>query len=81
MAQKKELKAAQKLVDAASYEQALASLESIKPLIENAEPKYSSHYYYLLGVSKQGTKSYDEAIAAYEKAKSIEQSAKINKYT
>ena len=81
VAQKKELKAAQKLVDAASYEQALTSLESLKPLIENAEAKYSSHYYYLLGVSKQGTKSYDEAISAYKKAKSIEEGAKINKYT
>lgn len=80
-AQKKELKAAQKLVDAASYEMALKSLNGVKPLIDNAEAKYSSQYYYLLGVSKQGTKAFGEAIAAYDKAKEIENGAKLNKYT
>ena len=45
VAQKKELKAAQKLVDASLYEKALIALDEMKPLIENAEAKYSSHYY------------------------------------
>jgi len=80
-AQKKELKAAQKLVDAASYEMALKSLNGVKPLIDNAEAKYAAQYYYLLGVSKQGTKAFGEAIAAYDKAKEIENGTKLNKYT
>jgi tetratricopeptide (TPR) repeat protein len=80
-AQKKELKAAQKLVDASSYAAALTSLEAVKPLIENAEAKYAAQYYYLLGVSKQGTKAFEAAIAAYDKAKAIEVEAKLKKYS
>ena len=53
VAQKKELKAAQKLVDASLYEKALVALNEMQPLIDNAEAKNSSHYYYLLGISKQ----------------------------
>ena len=80
VAQKKELKAAQKLVDASLYEKALVALNEMQPLIENAEARYSSHYYYLLGISKQKTKAFDEAIAAFDKATSIEKSAKLKKY-
>jgi len=80
-AQKKELKASQKLVDAASYQEAITFLEGFKPLIENAEAKYSSQYYYLIGVSKQGTKAFVEAIAAYDKVKEIESDAKLNKFS
>ena len=80
VAQKKELKAAQKLVDASLYEKALVALDEMQPLIENAEAKYSSHYYYLLGISKQKTKAFDEAIAAFDKTNSIEKSANLKKY-
>ena len=80
VAQKKELKAAQKLVDASLYEKALVALNEMQPLIENAEAKYSSHYYYLLGISKQKTKAFDEAIAAFDKSNSIEKSANLKKY-
>ena len=55
MAQKKELKAAQKLVDASLYGKAILALDEIHPLIENADAKYSSQYYYLIGISKQKT--------------------------
>lgn len=80
VAQKKELKAAQKLVDASLYEKALVALNEMQPLIENAEAKYSSHYYYLLGISKHKTKAFDEAIAAFDKSNSIEKSANLKKY-
>ena len=80
VAQKKELRAAQKLVDASLYEKALVALNEMQPLIENAEAKYSSHYYYLLGISKQKTKAFDEAIAAFDKSNSIEESANLKKY-
>lgn len=80
VAQKKELRAAQKLVDASLYEKALVALNEMQPLIENAEAKYSSHYYYLLGISKQKTKAFDEAIAAFDKSNSIEKSANLKKY-
>ncbi|MDG1723412.1 MAG: tetratricopeptide repeat protein [Flavobacteriaceae bacterium] len=81
VAQKKELKAAQKLVDASLYQKALVALDEMQPLIKNAEAKYSSHYYYLLGISKQKNKAFDEAIAAFDKANSIEESANLKKYS
>ena len=81
VAQKKELKAAQKLVDASLYQKALVALDEMQPLIKNAEAKYSSHYYYLLGISKQKNKDFDEAIAAFDKANSIEESANLKKYS
>lgn len=81
VAQKKELKAAQKLVDASLYQKALAALDEMQPLIKNAEAKYSSHYYYLLGISKQKNKAFDEAIVAFDKANSIEESANLKKYS
>ena len=81
VAQKKELRAAQKLVDASLYEKALVALDELHPLIENAESKYSSHYYYLLGISKQKTKAFNEAIAAFDKTNSIEESANLKKYS
>jgi hypothetical protein len=48
---------------------------------KNAEAKYSSHYYYLLGISKQKNKAFDEAIAAFDKTNSIEESANLKKYS
>jgi hypothetical protein len=45
-AQKKELKAIQKLVDSSQFEKAIESLASIEKIISTSEPKYSSHYYY-----------------------------------
>lgn len=80
-AQKKELKDAQKLVDASMFQQALSSLETMKSLIENAEAKYTSYYYYLQGVSNQGTKSFIAAIEAFDKAKAVEKEANLKKYT
>lgn len=81
VAQKKELKAAQKLVDASLYQKTLVALDEMQPLIKNAEAKYSSHYYYLLGISKQKNKAFDEAIAAFDKVNSIEKSANLKKYS
>ena len=80
-AQKKELKVAQKLVDASLYGKAILALDEMQPLIENADAKYSSQYYYLIGISKQKTKAFNEAIAAFDKSSSIEKSAKLKKYS
>jgi tetratricopeptide (TPR) repeat protein len=81
MAQKKELKAAQKLVDASLYEKALVALDEMKPLMDSAEAKYSSQYYYLLGISKQKAKAFDEAIAAFKKVNFIEKNSNLKKYS
>ena len=81
MAQKKELKAAQKLVDASLFEKALVALDEMKPLMDSAEAKYSSQYYYLLGISKQNAKAFDEAIAAFQKVNFIEKNSNLKKYS
>ena len=80
-AQKKELKAAQKLVDAASYDAAFSSLTENADLLSSAEPKYASHYHYLLGVTLQAKKEFLTVVAEFDKVKSIEKEAGLNKYT
>lgn len=80
-AQKKELKAAQKLVDAASYDAAFSSLTENADLLSSAEPKYASHYHYLLGVTLQAKKEFLTVVAEFDKVKSIEKEASLNKYT
>lgn len=80
-AQKKELKSIQKLVDATSYTAALASLEEVSSLMETAEPKYTAHYHYLSGVSKQATKQFEAAVEDYNLVSEIERSNKSKKYT
>lgn len=81
VAQKKELKAVQKLVDEAAYTEALTSLGALSALIEMAEPKYSAHYYYLSGLSKQATKEFSAALDDFNVVKEIETSGKLTKYT
>ena len=80
-AQKKELKSIQKLVYATSYTAALASLEEVSSLMETAEPKYTAHYHYLSGVSKQATKQFEAAVEDYNLVSEIERSNKSKKYT
>ena len=80
-AQKKQLKAAQKLVDAASYDAAFSSLNENSDLLEAAEPKYVSHYHYLLGVTLQAKKEFLKVVTEFDKVKSIEKEAGLNKYT
>ncbi|NCG05143.1 MAG: tetratricopeptide repeat protein [Bacteroidetes bacterium] len=80
-AQKKQLKAAQKLIDAASYDAAFSSLNENSDLLEAAEPKYVSHYHYLLGVTLQAKKEFLKVVAEFDKVKSIEKEAGLNKYT
>ncbi len=55
---------------------ALASLEEVSPLMETAEPKYTAHYHYLLGVSKQATKQFEAALADYNLVSEIERNNK-----
>ena len=80
-AQKKQLKAAQKLVDAASYDAAFSSLSENSDLLEAAEPKYVSYYHYLLGVTLQAKKEFLKVVEEFDKVKSIEKEAGLNKYT
>lgn len=80
-AQKKELKAAQKLVDSNSFDTAINFLEENAELLEASEPKYASYYFYLLGISQQAEKLFESAMASYEKVKSVEKAAGMSKYS
>ena len=80
-AQKKELKAAQKLVDASSFDAALTLLNENSDLLSSAEAKYASHYHYLLGLSKEAKKEFFKTVEEFEKVKSIEGNAGLKKYT
>lgn len=81
LAQKKELKAAQKLVDAASFDAALSILNENGDMLSSAEPKYAAHYHYLLGVSQQVKKEFFKALDNFDKAKSIEKTSGQSKFT
>lgn len=81
IAQKKELKAAQKLVDASSFDAALTLLNENSDLLSSAEAKYASHYHYLLGLSKEVKKEFFKTVEEFEKVKSIEGNAGLKKYT
>ncbi|RCL72169.1 MAG: tetratricopeptide repeat protein [Flavobacteriales bacterium] len=80
-AQKKQLKTAQKLVDAASFDAALTLLEDNSDLLRSAEPKYAAHYHYLLGAVQQAGKEFYKAVEAFDTSKSIEAKGGLNKYT
>lgn len=81
LAQKKELKAVQKLVDASSFDAALTLLNDNSDLLRSAESKYAANYYYLLGVSQQAKKEFYKAKESFNEAKSIEQKAGLSKFS
>ncbi len=80
-AQKKELRAIEKLVDASKFEEALTSLKSIEGIVTSSEAKYQTQYHFLNGKSLTATKSFQAAIDAFDLVKEIEQTNKSTKYT
>ncbi|MEP5338248.1 MAG: tetratricopeptide repeat protein [Algibacter sp.] len=50
-AQKKEIKTAEKAVKASNFSEAMAALKQVEPLLESADEKIKSKYYYLKGVA------------------------------
>ena len=80
-AQKKELKAAQKLVDANSFDAAINFLEENSEMLSKSEPKYASQYYYLLGFSQQAKGNFTSALATYDNVRNVEKSGGMSKYT
>lgn len=80
-AQKKELRAVDKLVSSAAYSEALAQLQDIESLVAGAEPKYQTQYHYLLGKTHSGLNAYPEAVAAFQKTQEIESVEGLSKYS
>jgi tetratricopeptide (TPR) repeat protein len=85
-AQKKELRLIQKLLDNAdekfsNVNEALNLLESNSQLLSSSEPKYESHYYFLLGLSNQKLNNFNKAVESFNNSKNIEKNSNLNKYT
>ena len=85
-AQKKELRLIQKLLDNAdekfsNVNEALNLLESNSQLLLSSEPKYESHYYFLLGLSNQKLNNFNKAVESFNNSKMIEKNSNLNKYT
>jgi tetratricopeptide (TPR) repeat protein len=80
-AQKKELKAANKLVESQDYGTALEQLQALTPTIDTAEAKYQAQYYFLLGKTYGGQSEFELSFEAFALANEIESSNGSSKYT
>lgn len=80
-AQKKELKAANKLVESQDYATALEQLQALTPTIDTAEAKYQAQYYFLLGKTYGGQSEFELSFEAFSLANEIESSNGSSKYT
>ena len=85
-AQKKELRLIQKLLDNAdekvsNVKEAINLLESNSQLLLSSEPKYKSHYYFLLGLSNQKLNNFNKAVESFNNSKNTEKNSNLNKYT
>ena len=85
-AQKKELRLIQKLLDNAdekvsNVKEAINLLESNSQLLLSSEPKYKSHYYFLLGLSNQKLNNFNKAVESFNNSINIEKNSNLNKYT
>lgn len=80
-AQKKELKAVNKLVESQDYAMALEQLQALTPTIDTAEAKYQAQYYFLLGKTYGGQSEFELSFEAFALANEIESSNGSSKYT
>ena len=85
-AQKKELRLIQKLLDNAdekvsNVKEALNLLDTNSQLLLSSEPKYKSHYYFLLGLSNQKLNNFNKAVESFNNSINIEKNSNLNKYT
>ncbi|QCW99416.1 tetratricopeptide repeat protein [Aggregatimonas sangjinii] len=87
MAQKSEIKSAEKAVKSGDYAAAKTALESTSASIDAADAKLQAQYHFINGqvnaeMAKKGDMSaIDEAAASYQKVVSIEEQSGKNKYT
>lgn len=86
IAQKSEMKAAEKAIKKQDYTTAQVSIEQAMPLIENADDKTKAKFYYLhaltcSGLSKSDAKYYASAADAYSNLFEIEDKMGSTKYS
>jgi len=84
-AQKKELKAAEKLLKKENYQEALSQLEVVEPLLIDDNPKLKAKYYFLKAKSlyANGTAVENDALAGktFVELVSFEKNSGLNKYS
>ena len=82
VAQKKELRAAEKAIKKQDFSAALTTINSVEGLIANADDKYKSQFYFLKGQALAGKKDYQGAAKSFSELKSFEeQPGKKKRYT
>ncbi|CAA0237421.1 tetratricopeptide repeat protein [Tenacibaculum maritimum] len=81
MAQKSELKTADKSIRNKDFAGAITVIESLKSSIGEADAKYQAKYYYLRGKAFAGKKDYKEAAKAFNDLMAFEKKSGKAKYT
>ena len=71
-AQKKELKAVNKLVESQDYNTALEQLLSLKSVVDGSELKYQLQYQFLAGKIYGFLKDFESSFSAFNEAKKLE---------
>ena len=62
VAQKKELRTAEKAINKQDYAGAIATINSVEGMIANADAKYKSKFYFLKGKALAGKKDYSSKL-------------------
>ena len=73
--QKKELRQINKLISESFFTEAESSLEAISALVEVSDDKIKAQYYFYLAKVSNELEKFNDAISAYDKLKSINDSA------
>lgn len=81
VAQKKELRTAEKAIKKQDFTGALASINSVEGMIANADAKYKSQYYFLKGQALAGKKDYQAAAESFKELRAFEEKTGKKKYT
>lgn len=81
VAQKKELRAAEKAIKKQDFSGALAKINSVEGMIVNADAKYKSQYYFFKGQALAGKKNYEDAAKSFSKLREFEKKSGKKRYS
>lgn len=79
-AQRKELRTAERALKKNDFSGAITAIKSAEGLIENADAKYKSMFYFLKGQAFAGKKDYTVAAEAFNQLMSLEKKTGRNRY-
>ncbi|MGB0890998.1 MAG: tetratricopeptide repeat protein [Flavobacteriaceae bacterium] len=81
VAQKKELRAAEKAIKKQDFAGALTKINSVEGTIANADAKYKSQYYFLKGKALAGKKDYQGAAKSFSDLRAFEKESGKKRYS